>query len=788
MSDTAERKTNAEWAEYYGEWGWQIFPVWWINEKGECACDKEPAVDKNGNIEYDEKGRVAKKGCRPGKHPIPFNGLKAASNDPAKIKTWWENYPQANIGIATGMGSGLLVIDADGDTGVEAIEALGYPKTVTAQSGSGSGRHYFFTHPGDKEYANFAKSHKDLPGVDFRGDGGYIILPPSNHDSGGVYTWVNDPDTTMFTKLPTHFKNTYFGESTGADGVDDDEDEYVEEGRNNFLTRKAGILRRAGMDEEFILAGLRKINDDKCRPPLPDDEIVRIARNIGKKPTGDSGSTPPPPGTLDGNNPDYPDGMPAILHTANLTDAGNAECFAALYGQDFRYCRHRGKAGAWYHWNGTIWEEDESNTMERYMVYAMREREASAINLNNKQQKKLLIHHAHMSENTGRIQAAIKACHAFPLFNMPISDFDSNIDLITFQNGTYNLRTGEFREARREDYITRQVAVDYDPEAKAPRWEKFISEIMGGDDAMTDFLQRVVGYCITGEMSEQVFFILYGLGANGKSTFLSVLQKILQSYTANVSFDSFDADNRHNVGNDLAQLPGARLVTCIESEHNKYLAEARIKSITGGDPITCRFLFGEFFTYTPQFKTVLAVNHLPIIRGSDNGIWRRVLLVPFNQSFDATKADKNLQEKLLEEAAGVLNWCLDGTKKWQERGLTTPETISDAIRLYKYESDQISRWIEDRVSSVPGSRTTLNDFYNSYKQWAIENGERQFSKNFFQKQLRERGYDLIHPEKNGGDKSAKDSAFYKDVKVHIPLVGMLGGMNRGFSSRVEDIA
>jgi putative DNA primase/helicase len=230
-----------------------------------------------------------------------------------------------------------------------------------------------------------------------------------------------------------------------------------------------------------------------------------------------------------------------------------------------------------------------------------------------------------------------------------------------------DLQKGELRDFNRHDRITKQGGLEYDPATRCPRWLAFLEHVMGGDTKMVAFLKRAAGYTLTGETSEQCFFLLHGSGANGKSTFLEVLRRLLGSYGRPTEFKTLVDSNRNDgVRNDLAALQGLRLVTAVETNRGRRFDEALIKQLTGGDEITARYLYGEFFDFYPTFKLWLAVNHKPEIRGVDEGIWRRVVLIPFEVTIPPADQVKDLAAKLLEdEGSAIMAWAVEGTRAWQ---------------------------------------------------------------------------------------------------------------------------
>lgn len=428
-----------------------------------------------------------------------------------------------------------------------------------------------------------------------------------------------------------------------------------------------------------------------------------------------------------------------VLENAPLTDVGNAECLAAIFGNKFRYCSDLKE---WFEWNGVCWKLAKSGELERAIVEVARFRQKVAIDLKDFDKKSALLKWAIKSENFRNINQTLQAAQFNETFVSRIEQYDNDPYLVSAQNGTVNLITREFYKSKPQDFITLQLGANFDSNAKAPRFEKFIEEVCGGDLQLADYLQRIVGYSLTGDTSEQEAFILQGSGANGKSVFLDVISRLLGNYGATASFLTFDAGKRSENSNDLAALKGKRFVSVIETEQDKLLAEAKLKSVTGQDNITARFLYGEFFTYKPQFKVFLAVNHKPGIRGTDRGIWRRIRLIPFTQSFEG-REDRHLRETLLKELSGILNWALEGLRKWQESGLTLPDCVKKATQDYKKECDVLGQWIDERIEFDNQSTVSASELYRDYKKWAEENGYYPFSQKSFGLILFEKGFKKV---------------------------------------------
>ncbi|HEX9929315.1 MAG TPA: phage/plasmid primase, P4 family [Pyrinomonadaceae bacterium] len=433
------------------------------------------------------------------------------------------------------------------------------------------------------------------------------------------------------------------------------------------------------------------------------------------------------------------DASDSIFVKAPLSDTGNAECMASIYRDSLRYDHTRKK---WLYWDEVCWRIDKRGIAESCAVTTARSRYSAAGNIENLVLKSQLSKWGISSENANRIEGMLKMARIIEPFSSEVEQFDSDPYLAATKNGTLELRTGIHRASRQEDYLTKQFGAVFDSDAKAPRWEQFLKEIFGADLELIDYIQRCVGYTLTGDMREQVFFLCHGGGSNGKSKFLEVLSKLMADYAGTASFETFDAGKRSEASNDLAALKGKRLVTVIETDQDRRLAEAKVKTVTGQDELSCRFLYGEFFSYRPEFKIWMAMNHKPVIRGTDKGIWRRIRLIPFTQSFENERDDKTLIDKLLAELPGILNWALEGLRKWQADGLPIPKAISEATEEYRHESDPIGQWIEERTSPNPNSLEPIqaNVLYKDYSRWAQERSEHPFSHRTWGQSMSERGY------------------------------------------------
>jgi putative DNA primase/helicase len=423
---------------------------------------------------------------------------------------------------------------------------------------------------------------------------------------------------------------------------------------------------------------------------------------------------------------------------AHLTDTGNAECFAAEFSEKYRHERTNGR---WLRWDGTIWKADADGSVDVDILKIVRKRQALALNGDAQSADKLkALNYLIRCEDMRNRKNIKSAAELLREFVTTIDDYDADTNLASTKNGTLDLTDGSFRPAERGDYITHQLGTIYDPEAKCERWNQFQNEVFNNDAELVSWMQKIAGYSLTGDTSEQMMFLLYGYGKNGKTVYINTLQALIGTYAGNASFKAFDADKQSEQTNDIAALKGKRFVSVAESAADKKLNEPLIKRLTGGDSITCRFLHKEFFEYTPQFKLFLASNHKPVITQSDFGIWRRVQLIPFAQNFTG-REDKKLEAKLKLELPGILNWALEGLKNWRAEGLGgIPASVRNATEKYKNDSDTIGQWLELRTNKAPNKDVSSALVYQSYRDWCTDHGFYALGNRSFKSSLEERGY------------------------------------------------
>ena len=422
-----------------------------------------------------------------------------------------------------------------------------------------------------------------------------------------------------------------------------------------------------------------------------------------------------------------------------FTDTTNAERLMREHGEKIRYMPAWKK---WLVWNGSYWEIDEGDAMvSGFALETIRNIHREMLKTSDHRERIEIEKFAMMSENGRRRKSCVEMASLIKSLHVKSENLDNNPWLINCRNGTVNILTGEFAEHNQLDMITKIANVDYDPQADCPQWKQFIREIMDYKTELINFLQTASGWAITGDTREQTMFILFGSGANGKSTFLNTIMALLGDYAIATPTETFMRKTGDQITNDIARLRGTRFVTTTEAEQGKRLSEPLIKKITGNDQMTARFLYGEFFNFKPTFKIFMATNHKPVIKGTDYGIWRRIKLIPFTTRIPVEKQDKELEEKLIKEASGILNWLLEGVANWKREGLVAPDAVLNATDEYRGEMDVIGNFIKERCTANAGVSIRIRELYKAYSDWCDDNNEHPVSERFFSMRLKDMGYE-----------------------------------------------
>ena len=436
----------------------------------------------------------------------------------------------------------------------------------------------------------------------------------------------------------------------------------------------------------------------------------------------------------------------------HLTDLGNAEQLVADHGHDLRFAPGIG----WFAWDGRRWKLDADGEPIRRAKKTVRAMYARAAEVDDSSDRKKLIAWATTSESEARLRAAVKLAETEREIIVSPDELDADPWLFNAANGTIDLRTGELREHRRDDLLTKITTVVFDADARSDLWHGFLEKITASDQELVSFLQRAVGYSLTGHTSEEVLFFAHGPTATGKSSKLEAIRAVLGDYAATADFETFL--KRHGdagIRNDVARLSGARLVVSVEVDDGKQLAEGLLKLLTGGDTVAARFLYRETFEFTPVFKLWLAANDRPKVNADDAAMWRRILQLPFVNVIPEAERDERIKIALRTDPgvqSAILAWAVRGCLEWRHRGLDVPDCVRDYTAEYRAEMDPLRDWLEDTCTVDPSAWESTRRLRESYEAWCDTNGERAVNPKKFGSLLETKGH---ASEKRGGDRGRR---------------------------------
>jgi putative DNA primase/helicase len=664
----------------------------------------------------------------------------------AEINRLLRRNRRSNVGMALGPASGLVGIDGDGMLGEAMLLAMSggdLPRTLTFRT-PGGGRRLLYRIP---EGIRLRISHKPIKdgtheGMSFLCEGSQTVMPPSVHKTGGTYEWgpglgpgeVEPADCPAW--VVERLREDKPRERTGKARTPAAKVGEVIKGgsRHVTLTSLAGAMRRRGMGEDEIAAALLAVNRNRCDPPLDAAAVKALARDICDR-------YPPAANGQAAGGP-------------HLTDVGNGQRLVARHGQDIRFC---GLWGKWLHWtDDRRWAVDHNGEVERRAKETVRAIYQESADEPDPDRRQALARHAAASERSGRVAAMLAMAASEP--GVPVLPGQLDVDpmLLNVLNGVVDLRTGDLRGHRRGDYLTKLCPTQFDPTAACPGWCKFLNAVFGKDAALIRFVQKFFGYAVTGDIREHAMAILCGSGSNGKTTLLNTVGAVLGGdycWSAPSELLTVGFADRHPT--EVADLFGRRLVSVQEFPKGKPLNEPLVKRLTGGDPVTARRMREDFWTFAPTHKFVVSTNNKPRISGTDEGIWRRIRLVPFLIRFwdpdkeakpgeersDHLRADKGLPAKLLAERPGILAWLVAGCLLWQEEGLGEPHAVAEATEEYREQEDVVGNFLAEKCVRGPDYRVKAGDLYAAFKQWAEQNGERSMSQREFGLAMTQRGFE-----------------------------------------------
>jgi len=658
-----------------------------------------------------------------------------------------------NIGIITGEASGgLVTVDLDCPEAV-ALAGRFLQPTLTSGRESVPDGHWWYVAPAleHREFEGIPKTTSEGTILELRSTDHQTVVEPSIHPTGERYRWSRsgleplEIGAAELTEAGRHLAVA----ALVACHLPESKERGGGGGRYHYALALAGYLLRHGLDPETVEALLKAAWDAKGWQGIEREKrnsyagIERAVRDTAEKLKRGNPTTGGR--TLEGMVQGLPRKIADFLGwerfslregrgTYLCTDAGNAERLADRHGANLRYCYPWGK---WLVNDGPRWRVDDRGAVVRLAKETARSIFEEAKEAADDETAKCLGKWATTSLSESKLRSMISLAQSEPGIPVLPEEMDASRDLLNVLNGTIDLRTGELREHRREDLITKLAPVEYAPDASAPTWMATLERVLPSKEVRR-FFKKVCGYALTGDVSEQMLPVLYGTGANGKSTVLNALLAVLGDYGMQAAPDLLVA-KKGSHPTELADLFGMRFVASIEVEDGSRLAESLVKQLTGGDRIKARRMRQDFWEFEPTHKVFMACNHKPQVRGTDNAIWRRIRLVPFTETIPPAEQDKHLPDKLRQERAGILAWAVEGCREWRREGLQAPDEVRQATGAYRAEMDVLGAFLRECCELGPEKNVAARDLYAAYHEWCVEGGERPESKRKFGSRLTERG-------------------------------------------------
>lgn len=695
--------------------------------------------------------------------PVPAGAKNPGRDGWQDLRIGLEDIPRyfnngQNIGLHCGEPSGWLVCaDLDVAEARKLAERFLTP-TLTSGRESTPDSHLWYIAEG-AQHATF----KDLDNsmlLELRSTGHHTLVAPSTHPSGESYRWSRnatapakvDPEELLHAcrALATAVLIARHLPKTRKEGGG---------GRHELALAITGFLLRRRLSEKNVRAilqagwdakgygGSERVRREAHRDleGIVDDTADRLR---GDKPaTGGKRLEELVPG-LRGLIAKYWEWSGRLddetAREFNNTDLGNSRRLIAWEGGDLRYCYPWGR---WSVWTGRNWLVDDRGEVIKRAKATVSKIYQEAAAAKDEETRKVLAKHAMSSESERKIKAMVEL--AKPEVSILPEELDADPWKLNVQNGTIDLRSGKLLDHRRADLITKLAPVDYDPMATAPNWEAVLERVMPSEE-LRSFFKRLCGYALTGDVSEHVLPVLYGTGANGKSTVLNALLEALGDYGIQAAPDLL-VSKRGSHPTELADLFGMRLVASIEVEDGRRFAESLVKQLTGGDRVRARRMRQDFWEFEPTHTVFLATNHKPEVRGTDNAIWRRIRLIPFTETIPPDEQDKRLPEKLCGELAGIMAWAVEGCLEWQLDGLRAPEEVLEATGEYRSEMDVVGAFLDECCVLGDAETVSAADLYRAYGEWCKDTGETLEKQRKFGGRLTERGgFERYRGGKSGG--------------------------------------
>jgi putative DNA primase/helicase len=649
-----------------------------------------------------------------------------------------------NIGLLLGAKSGIIDVDLDCREAKGLADLLLPTPFAKFDRGTSDSGHYLFRANSFGPTKRFTGAGSKTTIVELRADGAQTMIPPSVHPDGTRLTFKAISDQTE----PVEYSDLLQRVSLLA-AASEITQNWTHGQRHNLALSFAGLCIKADVDLNLIMQIIQRIcnlkNDDEEQDRLnavrfsvnkPAHDLAgfsllsellgyegakRIADRVDQYASTET-TTLIPAHTPQSSVLE----LDQFADRANVTEAKMGIQFAEWLKDKAVYVI---EPKQWMIWTGYFWKPDLCNEIQDLAFQFVQDAKSTLIEKGSKNDARELS----SFESLNKLQNI--SAFASTRLSISASLFDADPMILATRTDWVNLETGTAHAPDPNILISKASDVTFCSGATCPHFEQFVNDIFEGDTELINFVRRVLGYSMTGRTDEQCMFIMIGDGANGKSTFINVVNNLLGTYATTAASHTLIAHGGSSIGDDLIDLAGARLITASETEEGQALAEAKIKQMTGGDKLKARRLYGSYSEIEIIGKIFLATNSLPQINNSDHGIWRRIMAIPFNRTFSAEEQDKTLQSKLMAERPGIFNWALQGCLEWQHEGLNPPKIVQDQVAEYKSSMDSISQFIKDECELGVDCSHTASQFYSEYRSWCLAVGKKPKNQTAFKRAL-----------------------------------------------------
>jgi len=688
-----------------------------------------------------------------------WKALQQKRMTPSEVEDWWRENPDHNVGAITGAISNLVIVDLDDKAALDWADNSDLPET-NWKIKTGRGEHWGYQHPG-----GIIGNRTGIGGlnVDLRGDGGWAAIPPSIHKNNQPYKWASPLECMPFPENLPVFNPDWLPASPRVNVeipvvdknlLGNSTDVRVKRARAYLKARPGAIEGCGGDPHTYITCAtiLRDLNVEpgiayellaewnmKCQPPWSSKALKEKMRNAlshGTKPFGSMPDRPSRPKYVENDDSFYAElEKPVKLYEDN--DLGNGERYADRHSSRVRYCY---EFNGWYYWDSNKWSIDRVGFSMSMAKITAREIAREATILESEEDRKNKNKWSLKSRSSASLKNMLHLAQSEGNIPVMAESFDSDAWVLNTPTGMVDLRTGDMSSHDPDKLCTKMTQAGINSTMATPNFDHFMDKTFGGDEDLKKYVMQALGFSLTGSVREHVFFFCYGTGANGKGTLLNLVMEMMGDYAAATPEGLLMARQGDKHLAELIILKGLRMAVGAETQEDRRLNEARMKNLTGGDPITADPKGGAYITFKPTHSLWLLGNHKPRIKGVDNGVWRRTRLIPFDNIVPDDEQDKDLNKKLWAERDGILAKLVDAAVDWYANGFVKCDAVERATNAYRNEEDAFGQFIDNMCVTGPTEACAKVALREAYLEWVRRSGVRELTERSMNERVKRLGY------------------------------------------------